>query len=217
MAERIQLISSPSSAPIPPDRRGPGGDPHSHNEELMPLHMGGNERVAKEFYEAWGLIYQGEADADGAYRREWAAGNSGQLGLVKEATIEAGFGNYPELLNVRAAEAVSRLLAARKGPIRLIDIGSANGGTVMATYQALPDHLKDTAQFTLVDPSPRALNSAVETLTERGIKFEIREGSDSDVLSTIPDGDFDVLTGVASVHHHARIPFNEYLRVIKDG
>lgn len=215
MAERIQFIASPSSAPTPPDRRDPMS--RFHDESLTPLYMGGIDRVAKEYRDAWGSPYNGEASADTAYRAEWAAGNSGQLGLVKEATIEAGLGNYPELLNIRAAEAVSRLLASRKGPIRLIDIGSAGGTTVLVTYEALPDHLKDAAEFVLVDPSPGALKSAEETLTERGIKFEIRQGSDSDVLSGIPEGSFDILTGVASVHHHARIPFDEYDRVLKKG
>ncbi len=200
------------------DGNGLVGDPQFHDERLMPFTMGSPYRVAKEFYEAWGLVYEGEAKADAAYRAEWAAGNEGQLGVVKEATIRAGLGNYPDLLNIRTAEAVHRLLSeSGRSSVKFIDIGSAGGTTVLAIYQALPDHLKDGAEFVLVDPSPRALKSAEETLTERGIRFEIREGSDSDVLRGIPEGSFDILTGVASIHHHAEPPFNEYLRVLKKG
>lgn len=197
----------------------PVGDSRFHDERVMPFTMGNPSRVADIYYEVWGLgKHTSERLADEAYRAEWAAGNSGQLGVVKEATIKAGLGNYPDLLNVRAAEAVGGLVRERNAsPLRIIDIGSGPGTSVLAVYQALPDHLKDTAEFVLVDPSPRALKSAEETLTERGIKFEIRQGSDSDVLSGIPEGSFDILTGVASVHHHARIPFDEYLRKLKKG
>ena len=54
-------------------------------------------------------------------------------------------------------------------------------------------------------------------MAERGIEHQIRVGSDSEVLEDYPDETFDVLTGVASVHHHARIPFDEYLRVLREG
>lgn len=201
------------------DRELPVGDPRPLDESMMPMRMGDRHRVADIFYGPWGLVYNGEAEADAAYHAEWKAGNEGQLGLVKQASIEAGLGNYSDLLNDRTAEAVAHLLIRERSDsaLRIIDIGSGPGTTVLATYEALPDHLKRVAEFVLIDPSEGSLMSAQKVLTEKGIKYEIHKGSDSEVLGTIPEGSFDVLTGVASIHHHARIPFDEYRRVLREG
>lgn len=192
-------------------------EPRFHDEALMPVRMGTPYRVPDYAYPNWGLSYRGEGQADAAYRAEWGAGNAGQLALVTQATIEAGLGDYPELLRKKTAEVVSGIMAERTEPIRILDIGAGPGRSALMVYDALPPDARTGTEITLVDPSSESLDEASGLFSSQGIEFQILPGSDSEVLPNLDRGTFDVVTGVASVHHHARIPFEMYYRVLQDG
>lgn len=201
-------------------KEGPTGIPEiQHNEALMPMTLGPACRVPDYAYPNWGLVYEGEGQANAAYQREWAAGNAGQLGLVSKATIEAGFGDFPELLRRETAKTVAALLKDREDDqeLRILDIGAGPGLSALAVYEALRPRLKSRTTMILVDPSKGSLETAAQLMRDRGIKFEILTGIDSDVLGSVEPGSVDILTGVASIHHHAKIPFKKYQEVLKAG
>ncbi|MBI4089626.1 MAG: class I SAM-dependent methyltransferase [Candidatus Levybacteria bacterium] len=190
-----------------------------HNESLMPLTLGAPPRVPYYAYPAWGLVYKGEEQADVAYREEWGAGNAGQLDLVSKAMIEAGYGNFPELLRQETAKTVSELLKDRSDsqPLNILDIGAGPGLSALTVYEALPPKLKPVTTMILVDPSAESLKAARQKMEEKGIKFKIISASDTEALKEIEGGSIDILTGVASVHHHAKIPFDLYRNVLRKG
>lgn len=190
-----------------------------HDESLMPLVMGSPCRVPDYAYPNWGLVYTTESAALRAYLAEWSAGNQEQLALVSKAIELAGFGDYPELLRKATARVISTLLeqAQKSSALKILDLGSGPGKSAEAVYETLPADLKDKSEFTLLDPSTDSLKAAEELMRRKGIKHRIVHGMDSDVLGQIEPGSFDFVTAVASIHHHARIPFDIYRNVLKPG
>ncbi|MBI2621351.1 MAG: methyltransferase domain-containing protein [Candidatus Levybacteria bacterium] len=198
------------------DRRGPSG-PKFHDESLMPVTMGTPYRVPDYAYPNWGLVYEGEEKATAAYRAEWAEGNKDQLGLVTRAIVEAGYGNFPALLRESAARAIRELVTYRGESVKILDIGAGPGTSADEVYEALDSVTRSHTDMYLVDPSPDSLVDAKVRLEGKGRFNFFLQGSDSDMLPNIDSNTFDVVLGVASVHHHAKIPFEEYNRVLKPG
>lgn len=190
-----------------------------HDEGLMPLFMGSPYRVPDYAYAAWGLHPTDEKTVVDLYQAEWALGNAGQLDLVSKASVEAELGDYPDLLRRSAAQEVARVLSAKKfsEPIRILDIGAGPGLSTLAIYEALPERLRSTTEFILIDPSSESKAVAEKVLKESNVRYRYMLGTDVDTLPTLSDGSFDVIVGVASVHHHSRIPFELYQRVLKPG
>lgn len=190
-----------------------------HNEALMPMTLGSPFRVPHYAYSNWGLVYGSEEQADAAYKAEWEAGNAGQLGLVSKATIEAGFGDFPDLLRKETAKIVASLLQNRPAdqPITILDIGAGPGSSALEIYKSLPDRFKLVTTIILLDPSAGALKTGEELMKQNEIKYKIVNGSDSDELPKMKKSSVDIVTGIASVHHHAKIPFDLYKNVLKIG
>ncbi len=191
-----------------------------HDESLMPLIMGSPYRVPDYAYLNWGLgNYIDESNADKAYQAEWAAGNAGQLALVSMATELAGFGDYPELLRRTTAIAVSNLVnqMGSSHSLHILDLGAGPGKSAEAVYQALSAEIRGKTELTLLDPSVNSLQTAEELMKRNGIKYRIVPSMDNDMLNQIEPGSVDIITAVASIHHHARIPFETYREVLKPG
>lgn len=187
-----------------------------HNEYLMPIKMGSPRRVPSYAYRNWNLPYQGEYIATLAYKAEWQEGTAAQLGLVSQATLKAGFGDYPELLRQKTAEVVASKLAGANSTT-LLDIGAGPGQSTLAVYNALPPRLKGLFSAILVEPSIQALKTAELVMAEHNITAKTLPGTDLETLGGIESSSVDVLIAVASVHHHADIPFWEYAKVLKPG
>lgn len=190
-----------------------------HNEPLMPITMGSPYRIPDYAYPNWGLKYLGEYRANSAYSAEWTLGTAEQNALVGRALAEAGFTDFNGLLQQTTARIVAALVDKNpylQSPI-IADIGAGAGGSASALAKELPIKVKQNTIMMLVDPASEKLEVAGQLMQEQGIKHQLLTGLDTEVLRKIPTMSVDILIGVASVHHHARIPFDEYARVLRKG
>ncbi len=190
-----------------------------HNETFMPLRMGPAARVPYYAYEVWGLTPLDETKVVDLYQAEWAMGNQDQLALVTQASEKSGFGNHPERLRQKTAEVVAAILKDYPIPaeLRILDLGAGPGLSALAVYNALPEQIKLKTKLLLLDPSEASLQAARKALEQQSINFKIIHEVDLNLGKHIPLNRVDILTGVASVHHHARIPFDMYHQVLKPG
>lgn len=192
--------------------------PKYHNEALMPLTMGSPYRVPHYAYNVYGLgPYVNEDLATEAYRTEWAAETPGLVASVPDALQKAGLGNFNGFLQQRTAEVVAAVLTTSplQEHYRIIDVGAGTGDSAIAVAKLLPAEIRARTIFFLIDPSGKSLEEAKEKMKDQGVEYGTLEGTDLDILSQIQPEFADVLTGVASVHHHAKIPFELYARVLK--
>lgn len=192
-----------------------------HNESLMPLKLGPPYRVPEKAYPLYGLAYKDEFTANQAYLAEWGVqGTPEQIAVIPKALAEAGFADFNALLQQATAKRVAELVQVNpslRSP-RIADIGAGEGDSGLVTAKSLPIDVLKRAEFVLIDPAEKSLKTARQKMEAARINHTILTGLDTEVLKGIPDETFDILTGVASVHHHARIPFDEYARVLrKDG
>lgn len=191
-----------------------------HNEALMPLTMGSPYRVPHYAYEAFGLgAYINEDLATEAYRAEWAAETPGLVASVPDALLKAGLGNFNGLLQQKTGEVAAAALRAKpiQKSYRVIDIGAGTGDSALAVAKLLPAEIRRKTIFSLVDPSAKSLAEARTKMQDQGLNYEILEGTDLDVLGNMKPESADILTGVASIHHHAKIPFELYANVLRFG
>lgn len=188
-----------------------------HDESRLPLTMGPAVRVPGYAHQLWGVETPPEREVVRLYKAEWALGDKGQLANVSKAAIEAGLGNYPEVLCQEAARIAGSLVEHLPDgdTIRILDVGAGPGQSAEAVYQALPEDVKSKVELILLDLSSRNLSAAEERL--RGINMRTIQGSDLDISANIDPGSIDILLAVAAVHHHAHIPFATYYDAIKPG
>lgn len=193
--------------------------PKFHDENLMPVTMGLPYRVPDYAYPNWGLTFQDEGPALAEYRREWEAGTAAQLQLVTTATIEAGLGDYPELLRRKAAAVTAKLLGTRdpEEAVKILDLGSGPGLSTLAVYEALASKLQRNTRMLLLEPSMESLQAAGQLLDRYPLRYTPHVGTDLDMLTFFRPHSIDVITAVASIHHHAQIPFDIYYRFLKPG
>lgn len=191
-----------------------------HNEALMPITMGSPYRVPDYAYNKYGLRgYTNETLASLAYKKEWAAGTPEQLALVLQASNEAGLTNANCLLQQATAKIVAGIIERDyflKSPV-IADIGAGAGASAVAIVEALPDDVRRKTAMILVDPSKESLKTAEQLMEEQGVNHRILIGTDTEVLRELRSQSVDILTGVASIHHHVKIPFKDYARVLKIG
>lgn len=191
-----------------------------HNEALMPIIMGSPYRVPDYAYVKYGLgKYVNETFASLGYKQEWADGTPEQLALVLQASNEAGLTNANCLLQQATAKIVAGIVERDyflKSPV-IVDIGAGAGASALAIAEALPDDVRRKTTMILVDPSKESLKTAEQLMQEQRINYKILIGTDTEVLKDLRSQSVDILTGVASIHHHARIPFKDYAGVLKIG
>ncbi|MBI2338064.1 methyltransferase domain-containing protein [Candidatus Daviesbacteria bacterium] len=193
--------------------------PEFHNESLMPIIMGSPYRVPDYAYPLYGLgRYIDETKALQAYKEEWASGTKAQNDLVTQVTIEAGFGDYNGMLQQAAARvAVAAIeILSLESPV-VLDVGAGAGASGIAVARLLPKHIKRNTTMLLNDLAGDKLQVAGQLMEEAEVEYQKLVGSDIEVLRNLEPSSVDILTGVASVHHHARVPFEEYARVLKKG
>ncbi len=196
--------------------------PYSHHiETYLPLEFGSAARTPDYAHEAWGIVTPDEPTVVRLYQEEWETlGNERKLQSVSQASLEAGFDNYPELLRQKTAEVAGALVRDYDpgGAFRLLDIGCGPGLSTLAVYQALPSHLQKMAEIVLVEPSETSLLIAATALEKHGAKsIVLVKGVDLDLDAYIEDGSVDLITATASIHHHAKIPFEKYKNAQKQG
>lgn len=191
-----------------------------HNEALMPITMGSPYRVPDYAYGKYSLGgYANETLASLGYKQEWAGGTPEQLALVLQASNEAGLTNANCLLQQATAKILAGIIERDyflKAPV-IADIGAGAGASALAIVEALPDDVRRKTTMILVDPSKESLKTAVQLMEEQEVNYRVLIGTDTEMLRELRNQSVDILTGVASIHHHARIPFYDYARVLKIG
>src|SRR3989344_1566289 len=190
-----------------------------HDESLMPLTMGSPNRAPNYAIQNWGVPMIDERTVTDLYQAEWAQGTKGQLDSVSQAAERAGLGNHPELLRQKTAQVVKEILKNYPftDKLRILDVGIGPGLSSLATWLAIPKELRSKVEMVLLDPSAKSLDAAEQLMKEHEIDYRRIDGVDLDIPQYLFKESVDILTGVASIHHHSRIPFDIYNRVLKPG
>jgi len=184
--------------------------------------LGDESGIYYEWQRNWGVdistpkkLEAAIARGEQRYADEWAAGDEQQLQYVVKASETAGFGDYPALLNDHNAKVVAEAVRRIPGDLTILDIGAGPGNTTLAIYKALDNKDKQRVHFILFDPSAKALEKAKTHLNGEGVSYETYAESDLSIPGYVPAGSVDIATGVASIHHHPKIPFTTYAGVLK--
>ena len=133
--------------------------------------------------------------------------------LVSQASINK-FGDHPRTLRESCANAVYEFLENSSGYVNIMDIGAGSGLSAITVFDRFDDNLKDRVYFTLIDPSIDVVDVAEPLMKSHGIKCRTIRDFDINLLKYVEPGSQDVVMGVASIHHHAKIPFDVYYRIL---
>ena len=165
-------------------------------------------------YENWGIEGGDLAlrvASDSAYHKEWQEGTPKQMEYVIEAAETAGIGNCSNMLRELQCRTIHEILKlprlARKKRIRYTEPGA--GVSTVMVYKHLIDNGYDVDRIvsTLIEPSEKRLDAAVENLVELGLvegnNFIPIVGKDSDIPFYLDRNSQDIIAANATLHHHA--------------
>lgn len=192
-----------------------------HDESMFPVTLGSPLRVPMYAWSRWGI--EGDYNrlndyAEAEYAREWRESKGKQHNLVETAANNAGIGECNPILRKSCADAVAKIVDMYRGGVSLIDIGGGDGRSAAVIWDVLADEQRSRIKKIAVnDCSDDGLEVAMETLRKKGAPVEIIRGSDIEIPMNNHAGKYDIVTGVASIHHHARIPFDVYHALLRRG
>lgn len=204
--------------------------------DWTPIPLGHPLRNHAYSYHHWGIALTPEnideirAESKRQYMLEWAPTDQSVNSLIGVASNNADLSDTNLLLNLLISqycqEHVARLHGSRRGPIRLVEIGTGAGGTILAVLDELRKSGVDLSRLdiTLSDPSPSRLAFAMEQikhlLDSAGCgrpALRTMEGT-VDVLRALKTGFAHAVFQNAAIHHES---FKDHLleinRVLKPG
>lgn len=194
------------------------------DDSRMPIKLGSPLRVPSYSYTFWGIPKgQYRWESDKAYEIEWKGGSTRQMDYVIEALGAAGFENYSQKLRDKAAEFVRNYVKnTRSWPINIMDVGA--GVSTVNIWDSIDDEDKNRVTLTMVEPSEKRVEKAAQELAEKGMERDknllVYGGKrDMDIPELFETGTFNIITGVASFHHHAYMdePISRMAGVLRDG
>jgi len=202
------------------------------DDSRMPVRLGSALRVPSYAYPNWGIpIGAYRIDSDACYTGEWKEGSPQQMQYVIDAVLEAGFGNNSQILRDSCAKVVAndvktilnnlKLKKPGKKKIFYTDIGA--GISTVNVFDAIDDDYKENVFFTLVEPSEKRAEDAATKLSEKGLDrdkdFRVVVAPDQHILAFIDPGSQDIVSYVATLHHHSYIdtPLRAANVVLNDG
>lgn len=202
-------------------------DQFTIDDSRMPLRLGSALRVPSYAYPNWG-IPEGEyrISSDACYTSEWESGSPRQMKYVEESIKKTGFGNFSQILRDASAEIVAhRVSELAKNPrikrINYMDVGA--GVSTVNSFDAIDDNHKDRIFITLVEPSRKRLEKTASDLSKRGLVIDkdymLIESPDQHMLAFVEPETQDILSYVATFHHHSYIdtPARHAKVTMKDG
>jgi len=204
------------------------GTPPTFVSETMPLALGSPLKVPSYAWTNWGATWSTGDEysqllvlSDDAYRDEWRLTTAQGHDDIALAAVRAGLGDANQRLNNAVAEIVASEVAARRGYVRLLDVGAGSGNTTLTAL----DRTEDPGRLvcTLLDPASSALASAGDRLEQRslvlGKHFFLINTPDMEGGRSLGAGSFDVIVSAAALHHHADIqkPLEALGRLLAPG
>ena len=170
--------------------------------------LGSAYRVPSYAHAVWSL---NDRDAlrlsEAAYRAEWDDLRGDQHALIARASELAGLADANRLLNDENARIIANAFRTFDGTVRLLDVGAGTGDTTISILESLDKSEWERAFFTLIDPAESLLESAGRRLRERGLRdgenFALHVASDLDIPTIVAQESQNIVTAVASIHHHA--------------
>lgn len=183
-------------------------------EELLPMTFGSPLRNPHYDWASWGIGYDAKSfhqlndEAEQAYSDEWSKA-SGKITTVAEAAKKAGFGDNAQIVRDAAAAVVPYLVSGRKGRVKVFFHGTGQGIDAKTVFSALDENDKDRVYFTLLDPGKTEIEKAEANMKELGVDHLAIHAYDTEIPEVLPESQ-DIFIGVASMHHHALIPWNIY-------
>ncbi len=193
-----------------------------HDESLMPIKLGSVLRCPEYSWGKWGVRWDTPSEYRGLlerseqeYRSEWDGGTAERMKLVSDASERAGFGDHPQKIRDSCAVAVVNYLKGHDGYINILDIGAGAGASAKTVFERLDENIRDEVCFTLIDPSNDVLQVAYPLVKGLGARCVAIRKADTSLLEFVKPESQDVAIAVASIHHHARIPFETYYDALK--
>ncbi len=182
-------------------------------------------RVPDYAYPNWELkLGEGRELSDLLYETEWKGGSERQMQYVVEATQRAGLQNFPQMLRDANADLVARVMELNPGKkLNYLEIGA--GVSTVNAYKWIIDIGIDAERLygTLVEPSEKRTAAMKGQLESFGLKegknFRILNIRDLDVPNHVEPNSQDIISAVATLHHHAYLdaPINCLYFVQKQG
>lgn len=195
----------------------------SHDESIMPIKLGSVIRTPFGSWKERGIIYDDNAVevfnllemSEKEYEKEWKLGSKEMYDIINEASKRAGLLKHNEILAESVADYVSNAFPDYRGVVEIIDIGAGSGNSAVKIYDALSPEYKERVIITILDPAGKPLEEAAKKLSQKKAAFKVINSSDIELM--FMDKKYDIMTGVASVHHHAKIPWEIYFTSLKNG
>jgi len=188
-------------------------DKYCIDEEIhAPLLLGSAIKVPGYAHTNWGIIdpeHLRRFSGDDGYRVEWEAGSKKQMQYVIDAITRTGLGNYSQKLRDKNAEIVTHVIANILNGERVNFLEPGAGRSTMRLYDELEKEGVDLERIfaTLVEPSKERVREAADDLRNRGLKenkdFAVIVGTDQDMPKYIEPGSQDIVSYVATLHHHS--------------
>jgi len=186
--------------------------------------LGDPRRVPSYAYVNWGLpLGSNRHESDELYRSEWEGGSPKQMQVVVDAITQSGLGNFSQMLRDINARAVAHIAERSQTRVRYLEPGA--GVSTINVYQTLLRKGLDLQkiQATLVEPSRERLGATVDALKRMDLKegkdFIAFQCRDVDMLSFIQPASQDIVSLVATLHHHAYIdtPLSIFYRILANS
>jgi SAM-dependent methyltransferase len=150
------------------------------------------------------------------YESEWKTGSPRQMQYVSDSIIRAGYGDFPQIVRNETGKRVSELMKDYDGRVNILDVGA--GLSTVTIFDSLKEEDKNRIFLTLLEPSEERVENAAKKLTERGLQrntdYKVEVGKDLNISSKLEPESQDIVTAVATIHHHAYL--DKPFRIIYD-
>lgn len=186
--------------------------------------LGDVRRVPDYAYPHWGLPKGNYIEeSDDAYRSEWESGSPRQMAVVVEAVTESGLGNFSQMLRDVNSNSVAALVGSSNKRLNYLEVGA--GVSTVNTYQELQRRGYDLEKIhtIMVEPSKERVEDAASKIEGMGLKrdrdFVVIVGRDIDIPNYVESGSQDIVSSVASIHHHSYLsrPLGRISRALRMG